>query len=385
MFTHSTKEQKKCIEEGLKNQNHIKVNIVPIDLVKYESNAYHICDRVQKKVPKNDSVGLNYTGGTKAMAVHAYRAIYEKRPDAFFSYLDPRSLKICIDRENNQPLEFDVPLELSLKELFKLHNNNYWLDHKPPLFQAFLPDTIAENFVEIYSNINLAESWKKWLKEELHSLTKKGEFWKREEDLKQIQTRGITIKYLPPKIRDILRTDLYASTDELRLDITQKRGFSSLTQVCEWLDGTWLESYVLQQIKKIEYDFNIKQSGMSFYIKDPEYKRINKITWEDEPRFEFDVAFIIGYQLFAISCTTSKSHKLCKQKLFEAHLRARQLGGDEARTALVCCSDTPGYIEDEIKFSIRDKKIRVFGREDLANLAGGIETWIKLNNQKVGG
>jgi hypothetical protein len=377
VFTNQTKEQKKCIEEGLKNQKHIRFNIVRIDLVKYESNAHHIYERVQKKVPDNDSVGLNYTGGTKAMAVHAYKAIYERRPDAVFSYIDSRSLKIRIDAK---PLdEFDIPIELSLKELFKLHNNNYWLDHKPPQFNAFLP-VISEKLVDIYCDRNLAEKWKTWLKKELQHLTK--QIWENREDIKQIQSRVITTNDLPEKIENIISVYLDTLTNQEYNETNQENEFKSLSEICKWLDGAWLESYVLQQVKEIEKrskDFNIKESGMSFYIKDPEYTRKNETEEEseDEPRFEFDVAFIKGYQLFAISCATSQNHKSCKQKLFEAHLRARQLGGDEARTALVCCSNSPENIEDEIRFAVRDKKIRVFGIKDLPDLADHLETWIR--------
>ena len=52
--------------------------------------------------------------------------------------------------------------------------------------------------------------------------------------------------------------------------------------------------------------------------------------------FEFDVAATRGYRLFALSCTASSDKDLCKSKLFEAFHRARQMGGDEARVALLC-------------------------------------------------
>ena len=54
----------------------------------------------------------------------------------------------------------------------------------------------------------------------------------------------------------------------------------------------------------------------------------------------------------------------CKQKLFEAQLRAGQLGGDEARIALVCCYDYPtDQLKKELDFVIKDDaKIEVFGR-----------------------
>ena len=42
-------------------------------------------------------VGLHYTGGTKPMAVHAYRLVKQFFPNAIFSYLDPRRLALQVD------------------------------------------------------------------------------------------------------------------------------------------------------------------------------------------------------------------------------------------------------------------------------------------------
>ncbi|MFM6154425.1 MAG: DUF1887 domain-containing protein, partial [Sphaerospermopsis kisseleviana] len=70
-------------------------------------------------------------------------------------------------------------------------------------------------------------------------------------------------------------------------------------------------------------------------------------------------------------------------KLFEAHLRARQLGGDEARVALVCFSDRPEWIKDDMRFAIDDRKIEVFGIDDIENLADGIADWIESNNREA--
>ncbi|MDY7006108.1 MAG: DUF1887 family CARF protein [Cyanobacteriota bacterium] len=180
---------------------------------------------------------------------------------------------------------------------------------------------------------------------------------------------------MSPEIKNILRSELDTSAEKLSLNITKNKGFDSCTQVCEWLDGTWLESYVLQEVQKIQNEFGIKESMMSFHIKLKNFK--------DKDRFEFDVAFIKGYQLFVISCTTSNNKSLCKEKLFEAHLRARQLGGDEARVALVCCFHEPEWIEKDLEFAIKDRKIKVFGKDDLMGLADGIADWIELNQREA--
>jgi hypothetical protein len=377
VFTNQTKSQKNCLfgQDGLRRYN---IKCKEVDLANYESNSYHIRDRIQKQIQiktlRDGKVGLNYTGGTKAMAVHAYKAIQELKPDAVFSYLDPRRLKMCIDQPGNKPLEFPVPLTLSLKELFKLHNNNYWSEDKPPEKNPIL-HKIAEKFINIfYQDDELTEKWKKWRQDELRQLkNKEDDKWKDETELKK--SKNISLQYLDPRIVDVLREELDASDSAINLQITQKKGFKSLTQVCEWLDGTWLESYVLQQVQLIQDKCSIQESMMSFHIKD------SQATWRE--RFEFDVAFMKGYQLFAISCTTSRSKKLCKQKLFEAHLRARQLGGDEARVALVCFFHEPSWIKNDMRFAIDDRKIEVFGKPDIKNLANSIADWIELNNQET--
>lgn len=59
------------------------------------------------------SVGLNYTGGTKAMSVHAYRAMKNLENDDFtvnYSYLDSKNKMMRFDVEDGSP---NVPVELS--------------------------------------------------------------------------------------------------------------------------------------------------------------------------------------------------------------------------------------------------------------------------------
>ncbi len=375
VYTKQTISQKDCLRsvDGLGG---FGISTKEIDLADYESNSYHIRDRIHKTLKNitSESIGLNYTGGTKAMAVHAYQAVQEVKANATFSYLDSRRLKMCIDKKGDEPLKFDIPLQLTLKELFKLHNNNYWLENKPPTSHPCLPD-VAAKFAEFYNDENLAKQWRNWCDNKLHTLTKNGNFWKSESELEKIKNQSISLNNLPQVIKNILRQELDTSDSEIRIAVTKEKGFKTLTQVCEWLDGTWLESYVLQQIKDIKEEFNIEESMMSFHIKD------SQASWRE--RFEFDVAFIKGYQLFAISCTTTSSKKLCKQKLFEAHLRARQLGGDEARVALVCLFDKPKWIKDDMRFAIDDRKIEVFGRDDIKNLADRIADLIDINNQEA--
>ncbi len=87
--------------------------------------------------------------------------------------------------------------------------------------------------------------------------------------------------------------------------------------------------------------------------------------------------------MFALSCTTSESRKLCKQKLIEASTRAQQLGGTEARVALVCARSDPESLRKELEVATRNRKIAVFGRQDWSNLSAKLRNGLsKMVNQK---
>jgi hypothetical protein len=99
--------------------------------------------------------------------------------------------------------------------------------------------------------------------------------------------------------------------------------------------------------------------------------------------FEVDVAALSGYQLFAFSCTTAWGKATLKQKLFEVLIRGRQLGGDEARIALVTTAKEPKYnvahaLQQELQTSWRPANtIKVFTPENNPRLQEALKNWIK--------
>lgn len=75
-------------------------------------------------LPQNSAVHLNYTGGTKVMATHVYRAIeYEnvKISNRSFSYLDGRSFRIVNDDGIIIVDNLLNEVTISFEELIKLH------------------------------------------------------------------------------------------------------------------------------------------------------------------------------------------------------------------------------------------------------------------------
>ena len=69
----------------------------------------------------SESVGLHYTGGTKAMAVHAHAAVLAKRPDVVFSYLNARTLCLVFDDGLRRYVGWHPDFNLTFEQLFKLH------------------------------------------------------------------------------------------------------------------------------------------------------------------------------------------------------------------------------------------------------------------------
>jgi hypothetical protein len=109
--------------------------------------------------------------------------------------------------------------------------------------------------------------------------------------------------------------------------------------------------------------------------------------------FQIDVTLVRRHRLYVISCTTDTKTGLCKSKLFEAAMRARQLGGDLARSALVCLlhgTDLKVAFVDQLRNDVADvwnapNTPQVFGLDDLKEWAGigspptlnSLRTWLE--------
>lgn len=369
-----------------------------VSLEDYESDAYRIKKRIQEclRPPANQlSIGLHYSGGTKPMAVHAYRALFEhsskQQQEVVFSYLNPRQLKICIDRLDNDSDNIPVrpqDLEIQLETIFELHGRKsksskkfIRTPHMPNLATA-LAETVADRttakhwfdwFLEVFCKGGGTE--KLAARKPRKSNGKPGN-WKSKTALGEL---FFSTNDMPQAIKNVLRDKGYInSQDRLSLaEIKEIGDFNKATEFCSWLDGFWLEHYVLQQIITLSEILNIADYGLNFDFE----------LQGTKDGFEFDVAFTHGYQLFAISCTTfgdqDGQRSACKLKFLEAYIRAQQMGGTEARVALVCLADEPGSIKSELANFLKNEQIKVFGRKQLMSLDHEIATWIKDNDAEL--
>ncbi|MCR6546875.1 hypothetical protein [Dehalobacterium formicoaceticum] len=317
---------------------------------------------------------LNYTGGTKAMAVHVYRSLEELWDrKCSFSYLNARNFCIHVDQEGVITEDLRDEVKLSLEGLTKLHgcekskedkNKREW-----PEADAALEDMVNKG--EISNYLDWVENTLKYiyfdtgkkpnnLREHMINFQKL-ERWEEvnndvvnaPEYIKNI-LRGIPREYSP--INDDGSVWI-PSADVTKIEVKRRAD----DPIDGYLAGKWLEKYVANVIKRnIEQEDLNWPTEMNWYIKNHE---------SHDKKFELDVIFMNGYQVCCISCTTARAEGICKGKGFEVLLRVEQIGGEEGKPVLVTCLEQSKVqkVESDLE-KIRgsgDRKLLVLGREDL--------------------
>lgn len=319
-----------------------------------ETNAEDIYNKISEFAKGNSNIGLNYTGGTKSMAVHSYRAIKAADPDAIFSYLNYRNLELLFERQDISRSEtVDLFPKPSLKELLSLHGYT-------PKADKFTTKPYKPDFLLDMKRIPCKEL-RSWCDENLRC--GEGTSIRKPKYLKSVE-----LPFYPPFEKLAIHY-----TDCKTLEDLEKKWIwtGGIKELAIWLDGRWLEDYTLWALQQNKTSCNIHEEVLGLRI-------------EERKDFELDIAALKGYQLFAISCSTDSKKGMLKLKLFEAYVRAHQLGGDEAKMGLVCCAPSekcdhqsnPIMIKKEIEeeWDVKDK-IRVFGAEHLPDLSKHLAEW----------
>lgn len=318
-------------------------------------------------------IGLNYTGGTKVMSVHGYRTIEAQRseglPPVIFSYLDPTDNEMIFEESAAYPdgaafkIGFAEQVRLSLEELCELHDD--FSMQKPE--KTVSGKAYFDFLLRYHLDKSLQQSWQRaWSR-----LIRRAD---RPDKLKSKTELGVTSLELPAEFQDF-QNALSPTTTSGSITLGEVASslhteFSSLSDLLKWLQGRWLEHYVLQQLLERQDECRIHDCGRNISPEHEQYK------------FEADIGAMRGYQLHLISCTTDSDKGGCKLKLFEVYQRATQLGGDEARAGLVCCSDNPASVEAEMyRAGIMRNRVRVFGRIHLTNLGQYLGEWLSTGAQ----
>ncbi|HHY73706.1 MAG TPA: DUF1887 family protein [Bacillus bacterium] len=352
IFLHSSKTERyaKKIRAMLKLfSNSVKLH----NLGESERNSEHITKSIlsilaelQKKQTIT-SIHLNYTGGTKPMAVHSFQAVssYAKGHEikVVFSDLNHSSFKIVLDKgDYSFPTSGDLReyVKLTIKEMFEMHLMDYKDDKYTPFFKD--PNDFAEFILKGFEEKqDLLEPryHVRYIKEAIDDNSKKFD----KKDYKN-QFENNIYKYLSSFLK---RFDEYSLNE-----------FKGLI---EWLHGKWLEEYVFLTIQQLAEPLKLTEVQMSVYAK------------YNNRDCEIDVVVMKGYQLYVISCTTSKKLSRIKNKAFEAMYRAEQLGGGHANVIVVTT------IREKKKQS-RQPYQKLYSLEDIKN---DLSSFDAMENKKV--
>ena len=147
-----------------------------------ESDSADIYRVVKAIADGKSNVGLHYTGGTKAMAVHAYRAVSDAtKGQAIFSYLDPRAMKIRFD--NGTVYKSAGHFSLSIEDFLRLHDLAE--KEKPPTNEAQLPKS-AQALADVFGDKEAFQIWRDWLTESFEKKTRKRN-WVSKTELQAVQ------------------------------------------------------------------------------------------------------------------------------------------------------------------------------------------------------
>lgn len=141
------------------------------------------------------SIGLHYTGGTKAMSVHAYRALkHWAKPGTRldFSYLDANTLKFIFDPPypesgaSAQTEYVGLVEEIGLADLFALHG---WEPINVAQSEPFLP-LISAALLQVHQSSASLKAWGGWKEEVLYKMCRREdrpEKWKPQGQLRSIR------------------------------------------------------------------------------------------------------------------------------------------------------------------------------------------------------
>ncbi|NJL06400.1 MAG: DUF1887 family protein [Chloroflexaceae bacterium] len=378
IHSEGTHERAKLLEQVLRCEGRTATALAHVN----EADPASIFQQVQAVAQQHPSgsIGLNYTGGTKAMSVHAYRALEQARPQAIFSYLDARRLSMVIDRTDCLPIEQRVAVSLdTLLELHGLGSKKQQMKRETPA--PALPTTRAA-LLKVHTDKQQHKDWRKWCQQHLRCQDGRH---KSDGDLNKLTIDDVTVPDVQAAlaqlqawgwactVADVTVPDIKAALQHdapgvpLLKDILKRKG----SGIAKWLEGDWFEEYVFGCVQACIADRAACDLAMT----------INPTIGSTD--FEFDIGFMYGHQFFGISVTTDHTKSLCKSKLLEAVVRTEQLGGAEARCALVCCANAEivDKLKDEVQGLPNETLIRVFGAQQIDQLAVHLDQWITEASQ----
>lgn len=341
VYTDETERPKDRLHAALSADLGSSVTIDGDAFVDDPFSALAVGDKVRDLIAKCNAAHLHYTGGTKVMSAHALKAFYENagRPENA-SYLD--EAQTCLRFDGNLPSRSlsDCGVTLTLDRILQLHGitqkTRSSVNGGPGQtdFQA-----IATAVLQRPQLASCLYGEKKRLEDSSFSEAKETPCIANDHGV------ALSAPVIPPK------------------EGMNKKCFDTW---CKFIGGEWLEDWVATKIREVGLTGSAEIAV-----------GVNCSRAGSERPFEVDVAVIRGQRSYFISCTTDMTRSICKSKAFEILVRARHMGGDLARSALV--SLLPGNAVTELQEDVADawgsaNATRIFGLEDMKTWSGHYES-----------
>lgn len=340
--------------------------LIPVN----ELSAPDLHARVEERLKSTTAgtIGLNYTGGTKFMAVHTYQAIEEYCKDKgitpVLTYLHADTLELTVEtRPGCEGFRRCVARDVrpTFQQIFDLHGIKFsGTPQAEPRYKV-----LAEAIAGMNSSPEGFEQWKACRAVLCDDI---GLAWR------EVRSRMQHERATDQVIQALESTLGLQAERPLNLSSAAGRaGFGTTQKLRNWLRGEWLEDWTLACVESCA-----EETGCHEWYRDIKGKIPGNTARTATREFQIDVAALRGYQLFALSCKAVSDLGKAKLGLMEIFARSRQMGGEEARAALVTTQLDAAKLEQDFASDWgADKRVRVFGCHDLPGLATHLAHWFK--------
>lgn len=359
LYTTETKLECNRLDEALKRE-----------FPDLETKSYHLADatspfetqRAMKDMP--EGAWLNYTGGTKAMTVHAY-TYWRKHLGGQVeraSYFDGLRGILRYDHGTDEAVSASL-IPLTIEQMMRLHglerDNELTVpdaadiraEDKQNLLDAVLEDPVLNN-----PDNNKEPS----LVDKLYSCCKPLRDGKAPEPIR--------LEFLPEAARPVFTQQAgWPAVDGKSRKVKEAWG--------KFLTGDWFENWVEDVVREACREAGLEQVQIESGVR-PRTQR----------QTELDLILLDGYHVSLISCTTARKVAEVKAKCYEARNRVELVGGDLARAAVVSLLHESKVfnVEQSVKVPWQPDitAVKVFGIEDVREWrvhgdCSGLISWLK--------
>lgn len=288
---------------------------------------------------------LHYTGGTKMMATHVHRLWSEKGGSGRASYLSDERAQLLFDHATAR----DIDVAMSFDALARLHDVHAFACNP-------LNDEPLGEACELVARAELLE------RPGVAAMVNEA-----------VGNDSKLLRDHPERLEGVPCVGTRLAELLVRADPTREGVHARWSGVLR--GGGWLEVIVARALGLVLSQDSRSAVGHSL-----------KGKLAGRRQFELDVAAVRGHRLYAGSCKTGNLHaSKAKLDLFEVATRARQLGGDLARYALITSSPADSFRTGDVKDDVAaawnlPNPPEVFGRRDLEEWArgelGSLEQWL---------